>query len=88
MVTLAQKAALKWLINRGGDGVFDKTNCLVSSGERAGVNRSTWSVLKAEGFVEIYVPAGGCHKRCRVTGDGMAIDVRNIAEASCKELRV
>lgn len=84
--TDAQKAALKWLINRTGDGVFDKTLCLVAAGERAGVNRSTWSRLHDLGLVEIYVPAGARHKRVRVTPAGRAIDLSRIRESDCTEL--
>lgn len=79
-LTDAQKAALKWLKNRGGDGVFDRTQCLIAAGERAGVNRSTWSKLEAFGMVYRY---GDRNRRCRVTEAGVITDVSMVEEADC-----
>lgn len=79
-ITPAQKGALKWLVNRNGDGVFDKTNCLCAAGERAGVSRSTWGALINLGLLETYMK-----KRLRVTDAGKAVDLRGVQEAWSKE---
>lgn len=78
-ITDAQKAALKWLKNRGGDGVFDRTQCLIARGERAGVNRSTWSRLEALGMIERY----GENRRVRITRAGVLMDVSSVRESDC-----
>lgn len=83
--TIPQKAALKWLINRNGDGAFDKTRCLIAAGERAGVLRSTWSKLHDLGLVKIYIPDGAKHKRCKVTDAGHLIDLHSVDESECKD---
>lgn len=44
-ITPAQWAALKWLNNRGGEGMFNKNGGLLAQGELAGVMRATWDVL-------------------------------------------
>lgn len=76
-VTDAQKAALKWLVNRNSDGVFDRYNVLTASGEKAPVMRATWSKLEAEGLVERYMN----NRRLRITEAGMALDLRNVRES-------
>lgn len=78
-LTNAQKSALKWFKNRGGDGMFDKTNCLIARGERAGVMRGTWSILEKAGYVERY--ANG--KRMKITDQGNLMNVAMVAEAEC-----
>jgi len=65
-LTQAQGNALKWLRERGGDGVFDKNGILVAAGEPGGFMRSTWNVLQGLGLVEFYKPTGKGRGRCRV----------------------
>jgi len=74
-----QKAALKWFKNRGGDGIFDKTRCLIARGERAGVMRQTWSFLERAGLIERYAE----NRRARITRDGVLADVSGVREADC-----
>ena len=78
-ITDAQKAALKWLKNRGGDGVFDKTRCLIARGERAGVMRVSWARLEQAGLVERYAS----NKRMRITRAGVLLDCSDVREADC-----
>jgi hypothetical protein len=79
-LTDAHKAALKWLKNRGGDGVFDKTQCLIACGERAGVRRATWSRLEAAGMIHRHGPK---NRRVGVTELGVMTDVSMVREADC-----
>lgn len=53
-MTPSQKNALKWLQDRGGDGVFDRRGVLLACGESAPFERSTWNKLRDAGLVEIY----------------------------------
>ncbi len=76
--TPSQLAALKWLRNRNGDGVFDRTQVLVAAGDRAPVMRATWNKLEALALVEFYVG----RRRIRVTDAGRAVDLSKITEAS------
>lgn len=76
-ITDAQRAALKWLRNRGGDGVFDRTQCLVARGQRAGVMRSTWSRLEQAGLIERYAE----NRRVRITRSGVLLNVADVREA-------
>ena len=75
--TKAMLAALKWLVNRSGDGVFDKTGVLVAGGERAPVMRMTWNKLDGLGLVEFHCS----RKRLRVTDKGMTLDLTNVQES-------
>lgn len=78
MATPSMLAALKWLRNRNGDGVFETNNQVVlAAGERAPVMRSTWNKLVAEGLVEFYAK-----RRLRVTPQGQAVDVAKIGESA------
>lgn len=54
--TEAGRAALQWLADHGGDGVFAETGnqVLLAQGERAPVMRSTWNALHKLGYVEFY----------------------------------
>lgn len=61
-LTTSQVVALKWLMERNGDGLFDRSGCLVAGGERAPVMRSTWNKLSDQGHVEFYLD----RKRLRV----------------------
>lgn len=77
MTTNSQLAALKWLINRNGDGVFERNNSvLLASGDRAPVMRSSWNALEKAGFVEFYGT-----RRCRVTDAGRAVKLGMIEES-------
>ena len=78
--TRSQLSALKWLIVRGGDGVFgEKSNnsVLLCAGDRAPVMRGTWSKLEKLGLVEKH----GI-KRLRVTNDGRSVDLSKITEST------
>jgi 5-methylcytosine-specific restriction endonuclease McrA len=49
MLTSAQRAALKWFTDRGGDGVFDLNGVLLAAGESAPHTRATWNALRDRG---------------------------------------
>ena len=65
-MTEAQREAIKWLTDRGGDGVFDKNGILLAAGETAPHTRSTWNQLEKMGLVEIYKPKARGRGRCRI----------------------
>lgn len=71
-MTKAQQAALAWLRERGGDGIFDINGVLLASGETAPVVRSTWNALRDLGLVEFYKPTGKGRGRCRLTARAAA----------------
>ncbi|MGE0425285.1 MAG: hypothetical protein AB7O88_23705 [Reyranellaceae bacterium] len=73
----SQLSALKWLVNRNGDGVFDRNQVLVAGGERAPVMRGTWNRLADLGFVEPYLE----RRRLRVTAAGRAVDLSHVGES-------
>jgi len=54
--TEAGRAALKWLAEHGGDGVFAESNhsVLLAAGERAPFMRATWNELSRLGYVQFY----------------------------------
>lgn len=63
-MTDAQQAALKWLKERGGTGVFEKNNSvLIAAGERSSSTRTTWNILRDLGHVTIENP------RITITGE-------------------
>ena len=66
--TEAQRAALKWLRERGGEGVFGKRGVLLAAGEWAPFMRTTWNGLWDVGFIRID------GNRVRVTPGGFAFD--------------
>lgn len=71
MATEAQRAALKWLRDRGCEGVFGKRGgVLLAAGDWAPFNRSTWNALKDAGLVYWDSKI----RRCRVTAAGLAFD--------------
>ena len=81
--TPSQLSALKWLLNRNGDGVFgEKSNhsVLLAGGERAPIMRGTWSRLEALGLVERYG-----NKRLRVTDAGRLVNLSNVRESEGEE---
>ncbi|TIM16254.1 MAG: hypothetical protein E5Y67_03410 [Mesorhizobium sp.] len=71
-------SALKWLRNRNGDGVFDRNQVLVASGERAPVMRATWNKLQAAELVEFYME----RRRLRVTQAGYLVDLSRVEESA------
>ncbi|MCA0027364.1 MULTISPECIES: hypothetical protein [unclassified Mesorhizobium] len=77
-MSAAMLAALKWLRNRNGDGVFDRNQVLVSACERAPVMRATWNKLEAAGAVEFYLD----RRRLRVTEAGRRVDVSKVEESA------
>jgi hypothetical protein len=62
-LTVAQKAALKWFREHGGDGTFDRNGVLLSAGESGPHMRSTWNALARHGYTEFY---GGKNGRSRM----------------------
>lgn len=76
-ITGAMKSALKWLVNRNADGVFDKNQVLTAAGERAPVMRSTWSRLEGAGLVKRYVN----NRRLMVTVDGLKMNLHGVQES-------
>lgn len=51
-MTPAQKSALKWLEDHGGDACFDKHGVAFAQGETAPVSRSTWNALEKLGLIQ------------------------------------
>ncbi len=76
-LTVAQKRALRWLYNRGGEGVFNKNQTLLAHGELAGVMRTTWNSLSntIPPCVDIFSPRadGKGYKRVSLLEAGRAI---------------
>ena len=72
-LTKAQRAAVKWLYNRGGDGMFTKGQVLLARGELAAVNRATWNSLEKAGPPLIQYSEGKGYKRVRITEAGQAV---------------
>ncbi len=78
-LTEAMLSALKWLRNRGGDGVFgEKSNktVLLAGGDRAPIMRVTWTRLCAAGLCESHG-----HLRLRETAAGRKIDLAEVSES-------
>ncbi|TPK15192.1 hypothetical protein FJ872_19545 [Mesorhizobium sp. B2-5-9] len=71
-------AALKWLRNRNGDGVFDRNHVLVAGGDRAPIMRATWNKLETSGLIEFYLD----RRRVRVTQAGCNVDVSKVEESA------
>lgn len=65
----AHRDALKWLSERGGDGVFaDRSRqVLYAHGEKAPFMRSTWNALRELGLIEYYG-----NRRCRLISERRA----------------
>lgn len=66
-LTKAQAAALKWLREHTGDGMFDHNGVFLAAGESAPFMRSTWNALRDLGLVEFYGGNTG-RRRMRLTG--------------------
>ncbi|HAX40616.1 MAG TPA: hypothetical protein DCY10_07060 [Clostridiales bacterium] len=62
-LTTAQRTALKWFREHGGDGVFDRNGVLLAAGESGPHMRGTWNALARCGHVEFY---GGKKGRSRM----------------------
>lgn len=69
-MTKAQREALKWLKDHGGDAVFDKYGVAFAMGETAPHERRTWNALAKTGLVEFHNPSGKGRGRVRITGGG------------------
>ncbi|SCM73425.1 conserved hypothetical protein [uncultured Pleomorphomonas sp.] len=70
LLTSAQRAALKWLADHSGDGLFDKNGVLLAGGETAPIMRGTWNRLAEGGYVEFYRPITSGRGRLRITDLG------------------
>ena len=69
VVTAAQERALKWLADRGGDGVFDRHGVALAQGDSAPFERKTWNALRDAGRIQFYGGArdgGSGYGRLRV----------------------
>lgn len=55
-MTKSQLAALEWLREHNGTGVFDKNGVLLAAGELAPFTRSTWNALRDAGKIEMFKP--------------------------------
>ena len=53
-LTKAQREALKWLADRGGDACFDKHGVAFAQGETAETTRMTWNALEKSGLIRFY----------------------------------
>ena len=53
-LTKAQREALKWLADRGGDACFDKHGVALAQGETAETTRMTWNALEKAGLIRFY----------------------------------
>lgn len=69
-MTSAQREALKWLSDHGGDAAFDKFGVVLAMGETAPHRRETWNALAKQGLVEFYNTSGKGRGRVRITGGG------------------
>ena len=69
-MTEAQKRALRWLHNRGGEGVFNKNQVLLARGELAAVMRTTWNALAGANPPYLTYSAGNGYKRVAITEAG------------------
>lgn len=74
-MTKAQKAALKWFHNRGGDGMFNKGQVLLARGELAAVKRATWNALATVDPPMISYSFGKGYKRVTITDAGRAVAI-------------
>ena len=63
----AMVAALRWLREHNGDGMFDRHGDLLAGGELAPVMRCTWNRLRDVGLVEMYKPTDKGRGRLRLT---------------------
>lgn len=72
-LTTAQRAAIKWFHNRGGEGVFTKGQVLLARGELAAVMRSTWNALEQASPPLVTYSAGKGYKRVAITDAGKVV---------------
>lgn len=82
-LTASQKAAARWLHNRGGEGMFNRHQVLLARGELAGVMRATWNALaKADPPCIVFSP---CRKRVSLTEAGRVVAMTCLKEAATVE---
>jgi hypothetical protein len=67
-MTYAQKSALKWLSDNGGDGSCQRGGVVLAHGEYGPHTAATWKRLADAGHVEFY--RNGPYKRIRLTDLG------------------
>lgn len=72
-ITEAQRRALRWLHNRGGEGMFNKQQVLLAQGELAGVMRSTWNALADAKPPCVIYSANKGYKRVALTEAGKVV---------------
>lgn len=72
-LTEAQRRALRWLHNRGGEGVFNRHQVLLARGELAAVMRATWNALAAVNPPCVSFSDNKGFKRILITPAGTAI---------------
>lgn len=71
-LTKAESAALKWLREHNGDGMFDKHGVVLAAGESGPHTRSTWNKLRDRGLIEFYNPTGKGRGRLRLSNKALA----------------
>lgn len=76
-LTVAQRSALLWLRNRGGEGVFNNHGVLLAQGELAPVMRSTWNALHGHKLIK----PGRMRRRITVTQAGLDEDLTHVTES-------
>jgi hypothetical protein len=54
LLTAAQRSAIKWLREHGGDACFDRNGIAFAQGETAPIQRSTWNALSESGLIQFY----------------------------------
>ncbi len=86
-LTKAQRAAIRWFYNRGGDGMFTKGQVLLARGELAAVTRSTWNALATAEPPLITYSQGKGYKRATITDAGKAVALTVSGEAGTVEDR-
>lgn len=61
---------MRWLYNRGGEGMFTKGQVLLARGELAGVMRTTWNALADAKPPCVVYSANKSYKRVALTEAG------------------
>jgi hypothetical protein len=80
-ITEPMMAALKWLRERNGTGVFDRNGVLLAGNELGPFMRTTWNKLGAFGLVIIE------GKRATVTSAGLKLKIGNVKNRESIESR-
>jgi hypothetical protein len=79
-MTEAQRAALKWLREHGGNGIFGtRGGVLLAGGEWAPFMRSTWNALERTALVQkrgkrLFVTTEGAQIDCGKTAPRVPVD--------------